>query len=473
MIKSRSGFWWTHDGSSKRVPGTLVRGDDHWRLNLIGALPVNRQRPELSLVPPVTIYGSCAGVRYTLRNSYLVESAEPLLHRLIPTDTSEEQCSQIWRGQTLLEGAALPDDTLFKSAVFELTGLSEWWPFTGLESQRPESSGINYQGPKPTVASCEGGLIITIRAGVRLTHVNRSRSISERIAIEVEQPRGFTFNTLIEEVVVPLRSLMAIALHRRTEYFNCRLQVHSDAQADHESGYPAYPILVDPEVIDPAIVPDPYGYGPTFTANDIDVSAWIPKWLPLAKGNPVALAVAEPRTESGSLQSQVVEAVNAAETLHRTLHDQPDAYPFADKVWEELRATNLNRRERTKVRSAVSFTELSLEKRLLELAQGLGEEFCGWFFQDQAANWAFVAATVRNALSHGLNKGHRVEHDLGALIGTLRFTHAVIRLRLLVAAGLPADEPLIITISKDHYYLALMKQTIANWSRLRTLIESS
>ncbi len=109
---------------------------------------------------------------------------------------------------------------------------------------------------------------------------------------------------------------------------------------------------------------------------------------------------------------------------------------------------------------------MPLEKRLFQLAQGLGEEFCAWFFDGRVADWALVAATLRNALSHGYPTGHQIEDDAGALVGTLHMTHAVIRLRLLCEAGLPSEDRLEGMLAKDRVYLALMKQTVADWREL-------
>jgi hypothetical protein len=239
-------------------------------------------------------------------------------------------------------------------------------------------------------------------------------------------------------------------------------------------GRDVYPIDVDPEVVDAALESGSHSHWPLFTAKDVDVSTLIPNWLRLARNNPVPLAAAEPQRESGALQSQVVEAVNAAETLHQTLYHKHSDFPFATRVWEALQETSsLNGRERRRVRDAVKFIEFSLEARLLQLAQGFGEEPSAWLFNNQVRDWAHVTATVRNALSHGYPTRHHVERDLGALIGVLRLTQAVIRLRLLTETGLQPDSSLVAMMANNPRYLGLMKQTVADWPKLSAIIKGS
>ena len=449
-----------------RVPGTLARADDWWQLDLIGNLPVNHQWPGgLSMVPPSTIYGACLGTRYTLRRAYLADSKVPSMQLDVPDsdgDQADDQYWQRWTGRSLLKGDALPEAFLFGAARFELTGLSAWWPHSGLSTGNQNlRGGGEYVWPDRAVVDCGGGLVLTLGTTYNQSIGSRAKTITERVIIDATHENGFTLDALEEQVILPLRGLLAISMKNHAEYFNCQLQPLGT------DGHLTYPIHVDPEVVDGVAESNPYHCWPTFTADDIDLPHFLPAWLKLAQDNLVPLAVSEPRVSSGTLRSQVVEAVNAAETLHRTLTVDTAVYPFAEMVKEVLKADgHLNSKDRRRVENAIKLTEVSLEKRLLELAQGLGEVFCVWFFDGRVAEWARVAATVRNALSHGYPTRHRVEDDTGALIGILRMTHAVIRLRLLCEAGLASGDPLEAMLAKDHEYLALMKQTVADWQEL-------
>ncbi|WP_319255459.1 HEPN domain-containing protein [Streptomyces sp. ID05-39B] len=478
VVTSRSGVWWAADHPGRRVPGTLVREGSTWSLNLVGTLlPFEHDHDgALSLVSPMTIYGMCLGTRCTLAPAYLSEQQEPGRRYDVPRDeraTDDDQHSQVWTAYSFLEGDALPDDALFQAASFELTGLSAWWPLSGFRTRRIDPSEVKgYEPPEPTIADCGNGLTITIWASLQETSGwNRYHSVAERVCIEVVSETGLTLTQLQERVITPLRSLLAIISHRRVECFNLQLRP-LDADYPDQARF-GYPITVDPGMIDgeTEVASDRPGERPTFTADDTDLSSFIPAWLTLAEVNSVPISAAEARHASGVLQTGVVEVVNAAETLHRTTHSEPSDYPFADKVLDILKESErTNRKERDTVYSAVKMTQLRLETRLLQLAEGLGEEFCTWFFPSGAKDWAFVASAIRNALSHGYPTKHRLEHDAEALVGVLRVTQAVIQLRLLVEAGLPRGNVLKALVAQDPTFAAVRHQTVANWPALAATI---
>ncbi|TRO56058.1 hypothetical protein E4K73_48110 [Streptomyces sp. IB201691-2A2] len=456
----------------------MTREDGVWVLKVVGTLmPFGRSNDNaLSLVPPVTIYGQCLGTRCTLAPAYLSEQQEPGRRYDLPRDDhtkDDDQHSQVWTAYGFLEGDALPDDALFQAASFELTGLSAWWPRSGFTSRRIDPSELkDYQPPEPTIADCGNGLTLTIWAGLQETHGwNRNHFAAERVGMQVASEAGLTLTHLQEQVITPLRSLLAIISHRRIECFNLRLLPLDDTYPD--KARISYPIRVNPEIIDgdTEIASDQPNERPTFTADDTDLSSFIPAWLRLAEATSVPLFAAEARDAAGALQTEVIEAVNAAETLHRTTHREPSEHPFADKVLDILKESGrTNRKERDTVYSAVKMSQLRLETRLLQLAEELGQDFCSWFFQNKTKDWAFVASTIRNALSHGYPTKHRLEHDAEALVGVLRVTRAVIQLRLLVAAGLPHDSALKTLVEQDPAFTTVMRQTVANWSALAASI---
>jgi hypothetical protein len=474
VIEPRSGVWWTDSDPVKRIPGTLIREGDHWQLSLIGTLPIDKSWPDgLSLDPPTTIFGSCRGIKYTLHISYLVDGHEPSSwdENIEGTDGyADGRFWQHWHGDQLLQGGTLHNDALFMNARFELTGLGEWWPFRGL-GNGPSLDIADYKAPDPTIVECDGGLVLTIGTATSNNDGIRVRSISERVVVDVSATSGFSLDGLMNDFIIPLRCLLAIAFRRQVEYRNLCVHQHVDIhQAIRERTFSL--IEVEPGVADLPSQSEAWMF-PTFTVKDIDASVFMPRWLRIAQDNPVPFAVAEPRAKGGSLRSQVVEAVNAAETLHRRLYDSTAVFPLADKVWEELKKTGLSHHERRKVRNSVKLSELPLELRLLQLANGIGEETCAWLLNRQVAEWAFVAATVRNALSHGYSTSHKVEEDEGALIGILRLAHVIVRLRLLVEAGFPANEPLIAMMAKAPDYRSLMKQSLADWGQLSATIKKS
>lgn len=470
MIETRPGVWWTSKDPTKRVPGTLVRENSLWRLDLVGKLPVDHGwAGGLSLVPPVTVFGSSLGTRCTLRGAYLSDQKGPTMHFGVPADDRDQgdnQYCQSWTASMLMVGEALPDDTLYKAAYFELTGLGDWWTHTGL-TPGDFSNGIeNYQSPVPADIDCGDGLEVIISTGATGEGSGRrARSLRERVVVHIKAESGLTLSDLERRLIFPLRALLAIVLKTQVEYSNCRLDL-----LDSEE-YSPFPVTIDPDVMSNSASGD--HYWPTFTAAAVDLPVFLPAWLRLAADNAVPLGVAESRDRIGSLPIRVVQTVNAAETLHRTLTQAPAQSPFADRVKEALKGTNLNSDERRKVCSVVKMSELSLETRLVQLAEGLGNSFCAWFFGNQVQEWAHVAAAVRNALSHGYPTKHGLERDTGTLVGLYRLTVTVIRLRLLCEAGLPSGDALISILMKDQSFLALIHQDVADWHSLAARIRAS
>ncbi|MFD5833972.1 HEPN domain-containing protein [Streptomyces collinus] len=463
-MEARSGVWWVDRGPDKRVAGTLTRSGDVWQLNLVGRLPVDSSRPDgLSLVPPTTIYGTCLGRRYTLRHAYLRQSSGPSRRFDVPQDDldrADDQYSQLWEGYSLILGESFPESTRYKAATFEISGLSKWWPITYPDPQEDRRALSEVHA----ISQCEDGWVVKI--GVSGTEASDaySHTISKWATILVERDAGFTLPELEDELMMPLRALISIVTHERAECFNLQLQPASDSYD------PTFPIEVDPGVWNREDI-RPYGQV-TFTPDQVDVQSLVSNWISLARRNIVPVSAAEPSDSRASLQEQVVECVNAAETLHRTLHGEPEGFPFAEKVWEALKnAGGLNRRDREKVRSAVRFVEFPLKNRLEDLASDLGSDFCDWYLQGNTENWALVSSAVRNALSHGYRTSHGIEHDVPSLVGIVKITRSIIALRLLVAAGLPTGAALVDVIKNDRSYLTLMRQSVADWNSLASRIQ--
>ena len=350
------------------------------------------------------------------------------------------------------------------------------WSFSGLQNLNPSSSWDEYKSPESTVIDCNDGLVVTFSANIGQKYGRRNRSVYEQVSILTKSENGFTFDDLLDQIVGPLRALCAIILHRRIEYFGLHLALQEDSQLDErEDSIGFFPIEVDPGVIDADVESGEYGHFPTFTAQEVDLANLSSDWLRvLPNVRAVPIAIAQTHSQTAPLQSQVVEVVNAAETLHRTIYiDTPDL-PFTKKVKDALKdAGGLNSKERAKVQGAVKLMEISLESRLVELASGLGENLCAWLFGHQADDWARVAATVRNALSHGYPTKHEIERDVGALVGIVRLTQAVLQLRLLAEAGLPLDDAMVRKITQNHAYSFLLNQEVADWASLARKIRTN
>ncbi|MFJ6054497.1 HEPN domain-containing protein [Streptomyces sp. NPDC092307] len=471
MPEARSGMWWVGDSPIAAIPGTLTRVDDHWQLDLIGTLPVNTYWTDsLSLVPLERIYGACHGIKYTLDGARLTDSRGPVLSRqYLDLDLTGDQSWQRWHGTTLLSGDNVPKGALFAYASFEITGLSTWWPFSGLRGPKAARKADDYQAPEPLTVDLNDGT--TLKIWARETHLNglRIRSLEESVTILFQASDGFTFDYLQENVIAPLRGLIAISLGFPSEVHGIELvRIPENGREPHLSN----PRLV----VDPGCAPeDVREHVPLLTAETLDIADFLPQWMDIARACRVPLGVAEPHNRPEDLTVQVVSMVNAAETLHRILTPEPKATtsPLAERVLETItQHGSFNSIDRRKVRTSLSHSEVSLEKRLQDLASDFGDEGSAWLFDGMVKDWALASATIRNALSHGYATHHKVEDDPGALLAALKFTQITITLRLLIAAGFPSDEELVRRLSSNRRVLALVRQQMTSWPTLSKRIRS-
>ncbi|WP_307679897.1 HEPN domain-containing protein [Streptomyces sp. V4I2] len=459
-------MWWTPGTPDQRVPGTLTRVEDGWRLDLIGALSTDPSGEDsLHLVPPQTIWGACRGVLYTLMECYLRDVLNSR-GTGVPEDVSDQWLTT-WRVESVVRGGTVTEATPFRSASFEITGLPAWWPPSGLRGPQARS-GAYEQPDDVSVPLQDGEITIGVRGMPR--HGRRVRSLRERVVVWVEKSTGFTLEDLAKDTVEPLRALVAIGVDEPVSVFNLRVNPLSP----DPDGRPSRSFEVDPQDSAepeelPSTLPAPLPLSPALP----DVPSFIPAWLEVARRCSVPLDAVEPRQRSGSLQLQFLDVVNAAETLHRSLHAEPAEYPFAERVREALKDFGgFSAEERRTVRDAVKFTETSLENRLLALAEVLGSEVCDWLFDGNVRPWAYVTARLRNVLSHWFAAPDGVHEDPGALVGALRLTEAVITLRLFLEAGLPSGTSLVSQLERHRGLRSLSKQSIADWPLLAHRINS-
>ena len=458
MDRRWSGSWWHTDDPSRRVIGTVTRDGDAWRLELVGTLSraATQDHDRLTLIPQATVFGMCMGVPLTLTHCYVSYSSSPR-SPLPREEVRDDQFSEVWTGSALIEDGHVTDETLYTAATCEFTGLDALWPMSGMTGL--DRMGGEYKAPPPLDVDCGNGLSLRISAGANSTSGRHLRTVEEFVRFYVWADGGVSLQEITEDVLGPLRMLMAINFARPVEWFNLALKP--------SSGDPDHWAKVDPEVRTIAAEPNALTTPDVaFDARRIDIGPVLVRWLDLGRVSIIPMAVAEPHGRRAMLQNEVVEMVNAAETLHRIRHVDGTDSTFATRVKEalqQLEPGRLNYKERRKVVSAVSVSEITLERRLQQLAGDLGPEFCRWFFGDQMLNWAFVSSALRNALSHGYHTEHNLEKDTSALIAVHQVTRSVVQLNLLVAAGLPTDAPLVALLRDNYHFRFIKNQAVLNW----------
>lgn len=287
-VEPRMGEFWRADDPDRQRPGILTRADGQWQLAVHGGFVVRGGDTDgLALVAPTLIYGIAADRAYTLRHPYwrggtagsLVDDGD---------GGSELNGTQRWLGYELIEDLHLPDDTRLASVSFELTGLEEFWPASGLTG-----AGFNrdtYTAPTPLEATWRG---TSIAVKMDLESHTRVRQVSatETPRVVVRHPLGFTLEQFQRDIEMPLRALLSVCLNHPVDTSNADVIVHDDHQPppaaggpDDDSYEPPLPAgRLDPGLIGTAgrsrYVP---ANRPKLTADTLDFSTVVPAWLELA-----------------------------------------------------------------------------------------------------------------------------------------------------------------------------------------------
>jgi len=453
------GTWWVEGRPDIEVAGTLTRVGEVWQLDVHGILPGGVMWTRgLSVTAPVQIHGRSGYKLATLRGAYLI-AGNPSEH--LGTKDGEDGW-QTWRAPQFVRGANLEADSKLSAATFSLTRLESWWRASGIT--RGTTDYQSYQQPEPLTAAW-GGAEIVLWNRLSISSGIRSNGVAEQPVVSVHSADGCTLDWLMESVVLPLEALLAACIHKPVTAYGFDLEL-ADA-----GDWP------DSAELNPGTSPDidpSWAYDmPVLSAEQIDFPTFLPRWLDMAEAIPLVVASCSRSERDDPLQIAVVSALHTAETLERWLHQAEPSTELVEQVAALLESSELTGPQRKKILRAVSLsTQPSLERRLVHLGRGLGEEFHLWFLNGSLPEWASVAATVRNALSHGYPTAHRIERDIGALLGILYTVTAVTRLRMLVYAGLPNDFELVRLLVKDQRYLGLLHQNVADWKALAAKIRN-
>jgi hypothetical protein len=106
----------------------------------------------------------------------------------------------------------------------------------------------------------------------------------------------------------------------------------------------------------------------------------------------------------------------------------------------------------------------------MELFELFGVDFVEWYFSGRVRDFCFVAAAVRNALSHGYATGHRVESELPVLMALESVMTAALELLLLYRCLDDAGFDLRNYVLSERRHESVLRQTMADWADVATRI---
>ena len=183
------------------------------------------------------------------------------------------------------------------------------------------------------------------------------------------------------------------------------------------------------------------------TLDDLSFEELLPKWLEVrdtfaaARGMILGLRY----VTGGYVETRVVTAVAAAESMHRALDPEP---PIPPEEFKQIRKTLLaavpvERKSWLADRLTEHSNVPTLKQRLLSLVDRLGA--AGEALVANREEWANAAKNARNTLAH---KGSS-DHDLEVLHAVVEVTAGVVILNLLKELGVPEERLTLAVLEQD------------------------
>lgn len=462
-----TGHWWLPEDPDKKVPGVLsFTPGTGLRLRLIGGWDyhVTRQGENGSTIvtdqtkvwPMVHGYGDNTPI--TLLNASLVAARGGFFGE---PDTLEV------RANTALAGALMeaPDEAAFVAGVGDIEDLTVWSRRSGVESrvqfgaQSGEMMGeIELRRLSPLTATA-GPL------SVKLSHyawypfsedsrAQRVTRVRERqvIRFEREDPQPLKYWV---DLLSSTADLMSLSTLRACGIASMRVYLpptpdqwpkdHPMRDQQHEVGI-YMERVVKPRPDDDALPFRNY----VLTLDDVPFEQLMPRWLEVrdkfASARSMILGLRYVR--NGYVETRLVTAVAAAESMHRALEPLPPIPPVEFKA---LRRTLLDAvSPERKAWLADRLTEHSnvptLKQRLLDLVSRLGD--AGLRLVHDPEVWAKAAKDGRNHIAHTGSTSRDLEH----LHAVTEVTASVVILNLLHELGVPQE--VLLKAVDDHPVLS-------------------
>ncbi|WP_337007373.1 MULTISPECIES: HEPN domain-containing protein [unclassified Microbacterium] len=449
-----TGHWWLPEEPDKKVPGVLsFKPESGLRLRLIGGWDYHVTRPGLNGSTIVTnevkswpmVHGYGGNKPVTLLNASLATARGGLFGE---PDTLEVRAS------TALVGALMetPDEAAFVAGVGDIEDLTVWSRRSGVESrvqfgaQSGETMGeIELRRLSPLTATA-GPLSVKLShyAWYPFSEDSRSQRVtrvreSQVIRFEREDPQPLEYWV---DLLSSTADLMSLSTLRACGIVSMRVYVpptpdqwpETHPMRDQPNEVTIYmERIVKPRPDDDALPFRNY----VLTLADLPFEELMPRWLEIrdkfAAARSMILGLRYVR--NGYVETRLVTAVAAAESMHRALTPAPPIPPVEFKA---LRRTLLDAvAPERKAWLADRLTEHSnvptLKQRLLDLVGRVGD--AGHRLVHNPEVWAKAAKDGRNLLAHTGSASNDLEH----LHAVTEVTASVVILNLLYELGVSQE----------------------------------
>lgn len=443
------GHWWIPN-EDRAVPGILrYAPGSELRLNLIGGFEGRVLRhlegggvEELDDVKrQEVIWG-------------LVEGKDVTLFDCLPIHTRRRGFDELPERQVIKADRALigmhvegKDIPKFKQCWVSVENLGLWGGAHGITRETTYDGNhftrgsVSVEWPEePSVMI--GGTTISLAHELSPGHIDRQRgstigTVRDTAFVRIETVEPFSVHEALA-FVRRIQDLVSLATHRSAGLLWVRLRAPHDDDDKTEGAYDTKGVLYLPSAfLGESEAPAIHRHDILFGCDHVPFEEIIPRWwaahekLRAASNMLLGLRYAPSRF----VESNLLLAVGAAETLHRAL--RPDGRRMPPGDFAELRETvlrNVPQEHRGWIKSSVR-NEVTLRERLRVLAS-IPDAIAMERLVPDVEHWAKVTTQVRNDLAH---TGETRRRTIDELIAVTEVTSAVIVLNLLQALGVDPE----------------------------------
>ncbi|WP_156415694.1 HEPN domain-containing protein [Terrabacter sp. Soil811] len=418
-LDAAPGHWWRSGAPEAKVAGVLRRnaGVGVWTLQVAGTLGGDQGDDDIG--DAQTLFGETSEGLITMQSASW-QSSRQSRGQL----EGKPNQSEVWHAFTVCLGGHFNENHLWSNLSFELPLTWDWFSPTRLEGARKDVDPLADGFFEEITAELGPDVTASVWRGLSVTSGRDKLERRGKGGYAFTSNKGFTLRQM-EQSILAVENLHRLLYGGSTVPAGYALTQSGSETPGASQAYelPARePLTASPRI------PQPY-----FGTNEVDLSEFLPRWIDLHVSVDSWPALGPPPGAQGYLQTELVEAVNAAEALARSLKlGKNDPTQREQAILDAVQS--LPRRTREKAARALEIARDTLAERLEALALTLGPSSAAWLLGDVHA-WAVRTGQVRNALSHGYASSDRLEKDPDALFAILKSVRVVQQLAMLRAAG--------------------------------------
>lgn len=343
------------------------------------------------------------------------------------------------------------DDAVFTGGRASIEGLTDWSGDSVFSMTLGLEDGDRLDGHGAIEATPVDGHTARYEAStLRLEHHHTLPNFEHRLGstlgrmtdtavlyIEPDEPASLLD---LRQTVRAMQDLISLATHRAAGVLWIALSMPPEDRQRPE-GYPTLPRVVS-LYEKQTVGGDPDARAPTrgalFTLSDLPFETLVPRWLGIRDrfAATCSLLLGLRYVPGGYLETQLSQAVTAAEAMHRALDLEPPIPPDEFEVLRQRLRESVPKARREWLRDLLLHGNApTLRERLLDLAAWPDAEAMAMLLPDPQ-RWATMTKDARNNLAHTGRSGGQ---DIQVLYAVSRVTNAVVLLNLLHEVGLSGE----------------------------------